>query len=152
MQVGFAILLDELPIICVTGRDEILCSRPIDTDQHSIKHAKNPADRLDAVNKACADRIKYKIATDNIHISVVTDNILFRFPAAKAFADGKIKICEMWVERLTDQWIATSSPLFATEWSGFRKFTRGPFLMTFFTGSPASGWTRNFRLDYVELL
>ena len=28
---------------------------------------------------------------------------------------------------------------------------RGPFLMTFFTGSPASGWTRNFRLDYVEL-
>ena len=23
--------------------------------------------------------------------------------------------------------------------------------MTFFTGSPASGWTRNFRLDYIEL-
>ena len=31
--VGFAILIDELPI-CVFGRDEILCSRPIDTDQH----------------------------------------------------------------------------------------------------------------------
>ena len=24
--------------------------------------------------------------------------------------------------------------------------------MTFFSGSPVSGWTRNFRLDYIELL
>ena len=55
-DVGFAILIDELPI-CVFGRDEILCSRPIDMDQHSIKNVKNPADRLDAVNKAYADRI-----------------------------------------------------------------------------------------------
>ena len=23
--------------------------------------------------------------------------------------------------------------------------------MTFFSGSPAIGWTRNFRLDYIEL-
>ena len=48
-DVGFAILIDELPI-CVFGRDEILCSRPIDMDLHSIKNVKNPADRLDAVN------------------------------------------------------------------------------------------------------
>ena len=41
--------------------------------------------------------------------------------------------------------------MFATEWPGFHKFTRGPFLMTFLTGSPASAWTRNFRLDYLEL-
>ena len=39
--VGFAILIDVLPI-CVFGRDEILCSRPIDVDQHSIKNVKNP--------------------------------------------------------------------------------------------------------------
>ena len=52
-DVCFAILIDELPI-CVFGRDEILCSRPIDMDQHSIKNVKNPADRLDAVNKAYA--------------------------------------------------------------------------------------------------
>ena len=38
-----------------------------------------------------------------------------------------------------------------TEWPGFHKFSRGPFLITFFTGSPTSGWTRNFRLDYIEL-
>ena len=49
-DVGFAILTDELPI-CVFGRYEIICSRPIDMDQHSIKNVKNPADRLDAVNK-----------------------------------------------------------------------------------------------------
>ena len=55
-DVGFAILIDELPI-CHFGRDEILCSRHIDMDQHSIKNVKNSADRLDAVEKANADRI-----------------------------------------------------------------------------------------------
>ena len=149
-DVGFAILIDVLPI-CVFGRDEILCSQPIDMDQYSIKNVKNPTDRLDAVNKAYADRIKYKISTGNIPNTVMTDHTLFTFPAAKAFASGNIKICEMWVERLAAEWIATSSPMFATEWPGFHKFSRGPALMTFFTGSPASGWTRNFRLDYVEL-
>ena len=59
IDVGFAVLIDELPI-CVFGRDEILCSRPIDMDKHSIKNVKNPVDRLDAVNKAYADRIKFK--------------------------------------------------------------------------------------------
>ena len=39
----------------------------------------------------------------------MTDHALFTFPAAKAFASGKIKICEMWVERLADEWIATST-------------------------------------------
>ena len=149
-NVGFPILIDEL-FICVFGRDEILCSRPIDMNPHSIKNVKNAADRLDAVNKAYADRIKYKTATDNIPNTVMTDHILFTFPAAKAFANRKIKICEMWVERLTDEWIATSSPMFATAWPGFHKFARGPFIMTFFTRSHTSGWTRNFRLDYIEL-
>ena len=36
-DIGFAILIDELPI-CVFGRDEILCNRPVDMDQHSIKN------------------------------------------------------------------------------------------------------------------
>ena len=94
-DVGFAILIDELPI-CVFGRDEILCSRPIDMDQHSIKNVKNPADRVDAVNKAYADRIKYKTATGNIPNTVMTDHTLFTFSAAKAFASVKIRICEMW--------------------------------------------------------
>ena len=121
-------------------------------DQHLIKNIMNPADRLDAVNNAYADRIKYKTVTGNIPNTVMTDYILFTFPAAKAFASGNIKICELCVERLVDEWIATSSPMFATEWPGFHKFARGPFLMTFFTASPTSGWTRNFRLDYVELV
>ena len=59
IDVGFVILIDELPI-CVFGRDEILCSRPIDMDQYSIKNVNNPADRFDAVNKAYADRIQLK--------------------------------------------------------------------------------------------
>ena len=93
-DVGFAISIDELPI-CVFGRDEIFCSRSIDMDQHIIKNAKNPIDRLDAVNKAYADRIKYKTASGNISNTVLTDHILFTFPIGQAFASGKIKICEM---------------------------------------------------------
>ena len=64
---------------------------------------KNPVDRLDAVNKAYADGIKYKTVTGNIPNTAMTDHALFTFPAAKAFASGKIKICEMWVERLRDE-------------------------------------------------
>ena len=51
--------------------------------------------RIDAVNKAYADRIKYKTVTGNIPNTVMTDHILFTFHAAKAFASGKIKICEL---------------------------------------------------------
>ena len=112
---------------------------------------KNPADRLDAVNKAYVDRIKYKTATGNILNTVMTEHTLFTFPPAKAFASGKIKICEMCFERLTDESIATSSPMFATEWPPFHKFSRCLSIIAFFTGSPASGWTRNVRVDYVEL-
>ena len=60
--------------------------------QHSIKNVKNPAGRLDEVNKAYADRIKYKIATGNIPNTIMTDHTLFTFPAAKAFVSAKIKI------------------------------------------------------------
>ena len=59
-------------------------------DQHSIKNVKNPVDRLGAVNKAYADRIKYEIATGNIP-NTMTDHTIFTFPAAKAFASGIIK-------------------------------------------------------------
>ena len=145
--IGFVILIKELPV-CVFGQDEILCSQPIDMDQHSIKNVKNPIDRLEAFNKAYADHIRYKTASGNIPNTALADHILFTFPTGKAFGSGKIKICEMWVERLADEWIATSSPMFATE---CHKFSRGPSLMTYFSCSPASGWTRKFRLDYSEL-
>ena len=149
-DVGFAVLIDELPI-CIFDRDEILCSRPIDMDQHSVKNVKSPVERFDAVNKAYVDRVKYKSFTGIIPNTVLTDHTLVIFPDAKGFLSKKTIIGEMWVERLTYEWIATSSPLFATEWPGFHKFTRGPSLMTFFSGSPASDWTRNFRLDCIEL-
>ena len=95
-DVGFAILINEL-LICVFRQDEILCSRPMDMDQHSIKNVTNPVHKFDAVNNAYADRIKYKTAIGNISNTVITDHTLFTFPAAKAFTSGKIKICEMWV-------------------------------------------------------
>ena len=76
---------------------------------------------------------------------------LFRFPSTKDIINGKIIICEMWLERLVGELISTSSPMFATEWPGFHRFSRGPPLITCFNGSPAIGWTRNFRVDYTEL-
>ena len=93
-DVGFAILINEQHI-CVFGQDEILCSRPIDMDQHSIKNVMSPVNKFDAFNKACVDRIKYKTAIGNILNTVMTDHTLFIFPTAKSFASGKIKICEM---------------------------------------------------------
>ena len=69
----------------------------------------------------------------------MTDHTLFTFPAAKSFTSGKIKICEKWIERLADEWIVTSSPMFATAWHGLRKFSRGLSRMTFFNDSPTSG-------------
>ena len=45
----------------------------LDMDQHSIKNVKNPTDRIDAVNKAYADRIKYKTAIGNSPNTVMTD-------------------------------------------------------------------------------
>ena len=73
------------------SRYEILCSRSIDMDQHSIKNVKNPTDRLEAVYKTYADRIKYKTAIGNIPNTVMTDHILFTFTAEKSFCQWKDK-------------------------------------------------------------
>ena len=150
-DVGFAILINQVPI-CDFGQDIISCSQPINMDLHFIKNVKSPVNKLDAVNTAYIDRIKYKTATRNIPNTVMTDHTLFTFLAAKAFASGKIIICEMWIERLADERITTACPMFANVWPGFHTFSRGPSLMKFFSGSPAIGWIRNFRLDYIELL
>ena len=120
-------------------------------NQHSVKNVKSPVKRFDAVNKAYADRIKYKSVTGTIPNTVRTDHILFTFPATKDIISGKITICEMWVELLVGELISTSSSMFATEWPGFHMFSRGPSLITFFNGSPASSWTRNFCVHYIEL-
>ena len=121
--------------ICDVGQDVISCSQPIDMDLHLIKSVKNPVNKLDAVNKAYVDRIKYKATTGIIHNIAMTDHILFTFSAAKVFDSGKI-ICQMWFERWAYECIAASSPMFATEWRRFHRFSRGPSLMTLFTGSP----------------
>ena len=134
---GFAILINQLPI-CDFDHDVISCSQPIDMDLDLIRNVKNMVNQLDAY----VDHIKYITTTGMISNIAMTDHILFTFSAAKAFASGMMIICEMWVERLADEWIATSSPGFATAWPDFHKFSRGPSLMTLFSG---------FRLDYIDL-
>ena len=89
---GFAILINLLAI-CDFGQDLISCSQSIDMEDHLSKNVKNPVNKFDAVNKAYADRIKYKTATGNIPNTAMTDHILFTFPAAKAFASDKNVRC-----------------------------------------------------------
>ena len=120
-------------------------------NQHSIKNEKSTVNKFDAVNKAYTDCIKYKSATGTIPNTVRTDHTLFTFPATKDIINGKIIISEMWVERLVGELISRSSPMFVTEWPGSHRFSRGPSLIIYFNVTPASGWTRNFRLDYTEL-
>ena len=45
-DVDFAILINQLPI-CDFRQDVILCSQPIDMDQHSIKNVKSRVNRFD---------------------------------------------------------------------------------------------------------
>ena len=111
---GFLILINQQPIYDF-GRDVIVCSQLIDMDLHLIKNVKSPVNKLDAVNKGFVDRIKYKTAAGIIPNTVRTDHALFTFPAGKVFECENIIICEMWIERLADEWIATSSQMFATE-------------------------------------
>ena len=124
------------PPICNFGQDVILCSQSIDMGLHLVKNVTSPVNKLDADNKAYVDRIKHKTATAIIPNTIMIDNTIFTFAAAKVFASGKIIICEMWVEELRDEWIATSSLMFTTVWPGFHKFSTGPSRMTFVNSSP----------------
>ena len=104
-------------------------------NQHSIKNVKSPVNKFDAVNKAYTDRIKYKSAAGTIPNTVWTDHKLFTFTATKDIISGKIIICKLLVERLVGELISISSSMFATEWPGFYRFSRGPSLIAFFNGS-----------------
>ena len=69
-------------------------------DQHLIKNVNSLVNKLDAINKAYVDCIKYEAAIGIILDTVMTDHTLFTFLATKDCATGRIIICEMSVERL----------------------------------------------------
>ena len=85
---GFTILIHQRPI-CDVGQDVIPCSQPMDMDLHFIKNVMSPVNKLNAVNKAYADRIIYKTATGKIPNTVMRDHTLFTFPASKSFCQWK---------------------------------------------------------------
>ena len=97
------LILSNQQAVCDFGNDVILCSQPVDMDLHLIKNVKSLVNKLDSASKAYVYRIKYKTATGILPNSVATDYTFFTFYTAKAFASGKIIICEMWVERLVDE-------------------------------------------------
>ena len=67
-DVGLLILITQLSI-CDFGQYVILC-QPIYMVLHLIKNVKSPVNKLDAVNKAYVDRIKYKTTTGTISNTV----------------------------------------------------------------------------------
>ena len=95
-------------------------------DLHLIKNVKSLVNKLDAVNKAYDDCIKYEVTIGINPETVMANHTLFTFPTVKAFESGRIIICEMWIERLANEWIATSSSMFATVWPGFHKVSQRP--------------------------
>ena len=93
---GFVISIRSHPI-CGFIQDLILCSQHIDMNQHSMKNVKSSVNKLNAVNKADADRIKYKSAAGTIPNTVRTDHTLFTFPTTNDINSGKITIREIWL-------------------------------------------------------
>ena len=83
-------MINELSI-CVFGQDEILFSRPIDMDHHSIKNVISSVNKVDAINKAYADRIKYKTATCNIPNTVMTRPYTLHLSCCESFCKVKDK-------------------------------------------------------------
>ena len=57
----------------------------------------SPVHTFDAVNKAYADRIKYKTATGNIPNTVMTDHTLFTFTVAKLLPVERKKYVRCWL-------------------------------------------------------
>ena len=119
-------------------------------DQHSIKNVKNPADRLDVVNKAYADRIKYKIGTV-IFLILLWQSIHFHIYRCESFRKWKDK--NIWdVGRTVGRWVDRNIKSNVRNWVAWlsqvlKRSVPYDILLLF----PASGWTRNFSLDYVEL-
>ena len=72
-------------------------------NKHSTKNVKSPVNKLDAVNNAYVDRIKYKSATGTIPSTGRTDHTLFTFPATKDIISEKIIICDLWFD---DWWVS----------------------------------------------
>ena len=62
-----------------------------------------------------------------------------------------IRLTRVLITKALTKYRAKVSIMFGTSWPGFHEFSRGPSLISFFSGSPTSGWTGNFRLDYIEL-
>ena len=109
------------------------------------------------INGKLQGQINYFIpntATGTIPTTTNTDIPLITFPNGKTVLNGKIFVQELWVERGSGEWFSTNCPNFGGNWSSFAKFTRTSITSTlyvWFSSYPSSGWTRNFRLDYLQL-
>ena len=71
---------------------------------------------------------------------------LYTLPSGKTVSNGRITVVGLWVERGFGEWFDSNCGEFINNWPQFHIFTRGPSLMVYFAGTPASGWTRNYRL------
>ena len=119
-----------------------------------------PSDPQDAATKLYVDSIYdlsvpkscFKTGTGRIPNVAHTDHILLTFPPGKSITNGRIRITELWIERVSDEWFSTSCAQFIDDWRQFHRISRGPSLICYFAEIRGSTtWTRNYRLDYIEL-
>ena len=107
---------------------------------------------VDVVNDLSVPKTCFKTATGSIPNVAHTDHILLTFPPGKSITNGRIRITELWIERTSDEWFSTSCAQFIDDWRQFHRISRGPSLICYFAEIRGSTtWTRNFRLDYIEL-
>ena len=138
----------------------ILIRKPIRMNNNRIMFLAYPSESHDAATKGYVDTVNdlavmktcFKTVTGKIANVPHADHILLTFPPNKRFTDGRIRITELWVERARDEWFSTSSAQFSDHWVQFHRFTRGPSLMCWFAEiKEVDKWTRNYRLEYIEL-
>lgn len=131
-------------------------SKDIQMNDNSITGLHDPTSPQDAATKAYVDttallKSALKTATGTIPATTYADTVIASFPTGKTMLNGKIFVHELWVERNSSEWFSTSCPTFFDNWPNFHKFTRnGTSLLAYYTSFP-SDWTRNYRLDYIEL-
>ena len=131
---------------------------PIEMGGRAIVGVADPANAQDAATKNYVDSHVgivasfFKTATGTLQNTPHMHIVLLTFPGGKSMTGGKIRITELWVERGQDEWYATSCARFNNDWVGFHSMVReSSYVVKFRSINNPNQWTRNYRLEYIEL-
>ena len=113
----------------------------------------NSTNAQDAVIRYDLEQLRiphFVVTSGTIPATTSTDITIYTLPSGKTVANGKITIGGLWVERGSGEWFDVNCGEFCYQWTELYIFTRGSSFIFWFTGLPASRWTRNYRLHTLE--